>query len=585
MPKVDVLIQATDEASATINGVNKSITGTETATKAATFSVTDFYSAMGIAEKALGYAKGAYDQTAGAAMDYAQTVRDLSNISGQSAEETSTFIQVLDDYRLTADDATIATKALTKNGHAPSIETLGKLSDEYLKLNSTEEKNAFILKNLGKGGLEWAQVLQQGSAALKEQSGLVEKGLILTQKQLDAAEKLRLAQDQLNDSVDGLKVTFGNELIPVVLDVTNSYNDNIRAVELAKEAGMGLLAYVGSPFIQSYKQQAIAEREAAEATKQSATAMDGASISAADLAQQQKDLEAAIKATTEANTGQLSLILKIQSENDNYADAVGKLNIKQQELATALDAARVEFGDNSVEVAKATDALNANGKAIQDLADKHAEAMKRIAWDLLVTKLQADGFTDAEFKIALQAGETAGVLDAETVKMATAMNNTANAAAGVVVQTDAITTSVNNIPTEKTVTVTVTTLSNGSTSVSGNENVAGAGGSEAYTPTVKPWTGFNESGIYGSWTTPRLGTGDNSDQYNGMGWWNGHASGGMFTIPSSYGSEGFRLGSGDRASGGEKLAIAPQGKDFIDYDRLARATALAVRDALLMIGR
>jgi hypothetical protein len=50
-----------------------------------------------------------------------------------------------------------------------------------------------------------------------------------------------------------------------------------------------------------------------------------------------------------------------------------------------------------------------------------------------------------------------------------------------------------------------------------------------------------------------------------------HASGGMFTIPHAYGNEGFMLGNGDTASGGEKLAISPKGQDFVDYDRLAAA--------------
>ena len=38
-----------------------------------------------------------------------------------------------------------------------------------------------------------------------------------------------------------------------------------------------------------------------------------------------------------------------------------------------------------------------------------------------------------------------------------------------------------------------------------------------------------------------------------------HATGGDFLIPMSYGNEGFRMGNGDTASGGERVSITPRG--------------------------
>lgn len=38
-----------------------------------------------------------------------------------------------------------------------------------------------------------------------------------------------------------------------------------------------------------------------------------------------------------------------------------------------------------------------------------------------------------------------------------------------------------------------------------------------------------------------------------------NASGGDFLIPMSYGNEGFRMGNGDTASGGERVSITPRG--------------------------
>jgi hypothetical protein len=39
----------------------------------------------------------------------------------------------------------------------------------------------------------------------------------------------------------------------------------------------------------------------------------------------------------------------------------------------------------------------------------------------------------------------------------------------------------------------------------------------------------------------------------------GHATGGDFMIPMSYGNEGFKMGNGDTASGGERVTITPKG--------------------------
>ncbi len=55
------------------------------------------------------------------AIGYTNSIHDLSLVSGQSMEVTSRLVQVLDDYGMGAEDAMAATRALTKQGLAPSI--------------------------------------------------------------------------------------------------------------------------------------------------------------------------------------------------------------------------------------------------------------------------------------------------------------------------------------------------------------------------------------------------------------------------------------------------------------------------------
>lgn len=153
---------------------------------------------------------------------YAEEVRDLSSISGESAENTSKMLQVMDDYELSAQDAETATRKLTQNGLAPNLETIAKLSDQYLAINDAQERNDFILKNLGRSGLQWVNLLKQGSAALLAQGDAVDKNLILTEDAIQAAEDYRLALDSWNDSVMGVKIAIGTHLLPVLTELIDA---------------------------------------------------------------------------------------------------------------------------------------------------------------------------------------------------------------------------------------------------------------------------------------------------------------------------------------------------------------------------
>jgi len=126
-------------------------------------SIAQFATLTGAVLTVGGALKNAFDYS----QKYAQQVRDLSLISGTGAEETSKFIQVLDDYQLSAEDATLATKKLKDQGLVPSIDTLAKLADEYKKIQDPAQKMVFIQENLGRGGAKWVNVLNQSSDALR----------------------------------------------------------------------------------------------------------------------------------------------------------------------------------------------------------------------------------------------------------------------------------------------------------------------------------------------------------------------------------------------------------------------------------
>lgn len=158
---------------------------------------------------------------------YASEVRDLSRISGASVEETSRLIQTADDLKVEYSTLEQAAKALAKNGIALTTEELAKASDEYLAIEDAGGRAEYATTKFGKAGLELTKVLEVGGDALKQMAAEQSSSLILSQKQVDAARKLEIAQDALDDSFQGIKYTVGNAVIPVITDFLTLVTDTI----------------------------------------------------------------------------------------------------------------------------------------------------------------------------------------------------------------------------------------------------------------------------------------------------------------------------------------------------------------------
>lgn len=142
----------------------------------------------------------------------AENIRDLSLVSGESAESTSRFIQVLDDFQLTADDATMAAKKLKENGLSPSIETLAALSDQFRGIKDPAERMDFVYDKLGKSGGKFVNMLNQGSDALLANAAAINKNLILSDFEIKMYEVGRLAIDEKVDALAAFRVELGQNV-------------------------------------------------------------------------------------------------------------------------------------------------------------------------------------------------------------------------------------------------------------------------------------------------------------------------------------------------------------------------------------
>jgi len=337
--------------------------------------------------------------------NYAQQVRDLSTISGTGAEETSRFLQVLDDYQISAEEATAATRFLTKQGLTPTIDTLAQLSDAYLALQDPMERNEFVLKNLGRGGMQWVNVLKQGGDALRAAGDDVNGWLLLSDEQIAKVEQQRLAMDALADSWQGLKVQAGAAIGKMILkaesaaDTWEFLNKVTGKSQLALRSGLYdysnyVAAYErGTAMTEFYTKQVEGNTEALKAQEQ------------------------AIEDATEANQSFMSTLMTVQSQTESFNEKNDELRQSIYDLTKEQEKYR-EGSDAYNEIGAKID--EQKGK-VQELAAEHEKASKKIVFSMLQQMAASDGLTDTEVSNLVTIGEEWGILDQTTARAVKSM--------------------------------------------------------------------------------------------------------------------------------------------------------------------
>ena len=164
-------------------------------------------------------------------MAYADTVRELSRVNGASAEETSRVIQMTDDLGLSLEELNTASTMAARQGITLTTDSLAKMSAEFLAMESPAERNAYALENFGRSGLNMIKVLEAGPDKLREMSAAVSSNLILTDAQVRKARELEIAQDNLNDTWQGVKTVVATSLLPALVSVTEELFDQLTYVD------------------------------------------------------------------------------------------------------------------------------------------------------------------------------------------------------------------------------------------------------------------------------------------------------------------------------------------------------------------
>lgn len=197
-------------------------------------SFLELNAAIDLFGKGLRIAKGFIEESIGSTMQYAKQVRDLGTNLGITAEETSKIIQTADDYGIEVGTVTAALQMAVKKGFAPNIESLAKLADQYKSIKDPVQRAAAMTEVFGRNWTALTPMLKEGGDAIRASAAEAEKlGLVLSEKDTQAARQLEINIDNLTDRFNALKTSVGNAVIPVLNQAADGLNFMTEAVSKA----------------------------------------------------------------------------------------------------------------------------------------------------------------------------------------------------------------------------------------------------------------------------------------------------------------------------------------------------------------
>ena len=156
-------------------------------------------------------------------MEYNKSIRDLAQNLAITTEETSRIIQTADDFTVSQQDVTAALQMAVKNGMAPNIATLAKMADEYNNITDPTERAARLTEVFGRNWMALTPMLKEGGKAIRDAAAAQDASLIVTEENSKATRELEKNLDALNDKVSGLKLSFGNALVPVLNQAADAF--------------------------------------------------------------------------------------------------------------------------------------------------------------------------------------------------------------------------------------------------------------------------------------------------------------------------------------------------------------------------
>lgn len=342
-------------------------------------------------------AKAVGDYTA-----YAEKIRGMATITGTGTEETSRLVQAFDDLGVSQETLSSVMETASRKGFVATIENVSALADKYNALTDQQEKNKLLTDTLGKSGLDLAKAFQQGGQAIKDAAAAQATGMLITAKDAEEAEKLRVAQDNLDDSIQAVSNSFAKVMVPVLTEIINSsmhatVTTQNMATELAKippqqragavaaaeyNARLASNEQVTTNVTNAYTRMAqIANKEAAPAIEYMGRAASTATPAFDLTADAQRNLMSGVQYSTQAFLDQKGAMEGLESATRRLQDAQKEWGARVGgDVKSALDKAYIS-SDNYAKgldvIDKATGSNFAQQKAYTDNIKKAVDAFAR----------------------------------------------------------------------------------------------------------------------------------------------------------------------------------------------------------------
>lgn len=325
---------------------------------------------LGTVGTAIGVVYGLVSDSVGRFSEYTEEVRGLSSAYSLTARQASMLIQTLDDARVSPQAVTTAFRTMADKGIQPTVENLAKLADEFNDIQDPIERSKFLAETFGsRAGPEMAKALALGGDALKAYGkAAVDAGLTLTAADLDAAERLKQAQDEVADAQLRLDNTVGPVASRLGAGLMSAV---VMLVNMAADA----LIHEAVPAVTDLRDASIDTESAFSGMGTTAIGvLDAITIKAADpVAELQAQQDAAAKLKREYS--ELSTLIGGQfgKENDRHEQSLTDLNKKAAELKGKIDALTQSNGKYYEYTQNSTMSANELALAQYELADAQAQ--------------------------------------------------------------------------------------------------------------------------------------------------------------------------------------------------------------------
>lgn len=281
----------------------------------------------------------------------------------------------------------------------PMEEVLLDVSDAFQQMPDGPEKAALAVSLFGKSGTELVPILNKGSKAIGEMmEAAKDAGLVITSETVVAMDRLRRAQDNIEDSWAGITRQIGSEVIPVIGNLTTGFNLYLTEAGKAKDQTDLLTRFTSGAdlafrlFTGALKDTEGATKNEKQATDDAAAAKSNAEAATLRLKDAESKLKDQINNVTGAFGGQTEMLTDMEAAQAAIDLATGKVTLAQFEQREAAEALTKAYKDGEVDfetVVKTMTDLAKGNISVEDALKKAGKAGEKYAAELAGVKWNA----------------------------------------------------------------------------------------------------------------------------------------------------------------------------------------------------